>query len=77
MMIYLKSVQPIPGKGDSYTLYEAQEDFSVVRMLTHVPVTGEITLYAQPKLKKVFMPERLKKIKEKEFVKLWQKGEKK
>lgn len=76
MMIYLKSVQPIPGKGDAYTLYEAQEDFSVLRMLTYVPGTGEITLYAQPKLKKVFMPERLQKIQEQDFVKLWQKGEK-
>lgn len=76
-MIYLKSVQPIPGKGDSYTFFEANEDYSVVRMLTHIPVTGEISLYEKPVMKKVFMPERLKTVKEKEFTKLWQKGEKK
>lgn len=74
LMLYLQSVQPIPGRGNSFTLYEAQEDYSIVRVLTYIPTDGQVTLYPEPKMKKVFMPERLETISQTQFEKLWQQG---
>ena len=73
-MQYLKSEQPVPGKGMALTYYETDSDFIIQRMLTAIHETNELTLYPNPKIKKVFMPEMLQKVSEEEFTTLWEKG---
>ncbi|MDH5720681.1 MAG: hypothetical protein OEZ13_08705 [Spirochaetia bacterium] len=73
-MLYLKSAQPVPGKGTAYTYYETDAEHNIKRMMTAIPETNEITLYPEPKLKKVFMPEMLSDVPEEEFTDLWNKA---
>lgn len=74
-MKYLESSQIIPAKGMSYTLYEAGDDFSIIRMLTYIPDMDEIHIYPKPPVKKMYKPELCREITENEFISLWQKGE--
>jgi len=73
-MRYLKSAQPVPGKGTAFMLYEIEGENLIVRMLTHIPETGEITLYPNPRVKTVFQPERLDEATKEEFEYVWDLG---
>ncbi|MCX7634021.1 MAG: hypothetical protein N2Z22_11885 [Turneriella sp.] len=74
-MRYLKSAMPVPGKGIAYMLYEIEGENTIVRMLTHIPETGEIKLYPKPKVRTLFDPQRLEETTQAEFEAIWQKGE--
>lgn len=52
-------------------LYEVEGEDSIVRMLTYIPQSGEITRYPRPRIKKLFRPELLEITTQEEFEKLW------
>ena len=70
-MRYYKTFQPVPGKGDAYMYYECNDDMSVRRYLTHIPVTGEITKVPNPFVKSVQNPDALMDATAEEFLRLW------
>ena len=71
-MKYLKGAQFVPGKGEAWMYYECDDQTSVVRSLTHLPQTGELTRYPNPPIRKLFRPELLQDATEEEFKKLWE-----
>lgn len=71
---YLKSKQIVPGKGMSYTLYEVQGVDTILRMLTTLPDVGEISIFSNPPVKKLFAPDRCELATAEEFLKLWSEG---
>ena len=73
-MLYFKSAQPVPGKGEAWTLYECGDDQTVLRTLTHIPVTGEVTRVPDPIVKKLYRPEMLQPAEAEEFTALWGEG---
>ena len=73
-MRYLKSAMPVPGKGTAFMLYEIEGENTIVRMLTHIPETGEIKLYPKPKVKTLFEPGRLDEAAKEEFEYIWDMG---
>tara|TARA_Y100001937_G_scaffold122491_1_gene183481 strand:- start:190248 stop:190541 length:294 start_codon:yes stop_codon:yes gene_type:complete len=73
---YLKTEQIVPGKGMSYTMYEIQGEDEILRMLTAIPDTGEVSTYPKPPVKKLFAPERCAASSEEEFEEFWQQGAK-
>jgi len=73
-MEYYKIAQPVPGKGMAWTYYELEEE-KIKRILTHIPETGETTLYPKPKMKTLFQPERLTQTDAEEFLEIWKSGE--
>jgi hypothetical protein len=73
-MKYFKISQVVPGKGNAWTYYETDDALAVQRILTHIPEVNETKLFASPKIKSLFQPERLIKSDEKEFLELWSKG---
>ena len=70
-MIYLKTSQPVPGKGDAWMYYECNDDQTVRRYLTYIPATGEIDTVAKPFIKKLQRPEMLLPASQEEFLRLW------
>jgi hypothetical protein len=68
---YYKSAMFIPAKGQAYTYSEATDDDTVLRTLTHIPSTGEISRIPDPVVKKLFMKERLQACPAEEFTALW------
>lgn len=72
-MIYYKTSQPVPGKGDAWMYYECNDDQTVRRYLTHIPLTGEIDKVPRPFIKKLQRPEMLMPATEEEFFRLWPK----
>lgn len=75
-MKYLKSGQPVPGKGTAWTLYEIEEPDLIQRIVTHIPESGEVKLYPKPKIKNLFQPERLEECSKAEFDYIWETGDK-
>ena len=71
MVIYLKTSQPVPGKGDAWMYYECNDDQTVRRYLTYIPATGEIDTVAKPFIKKLQRPEMLMPAPQEEFARLW------
>ncbi|MCB1309020.1 MAG: hypothetical protein KDK30_12600 [Leptospiraceae bacterium] len=74
-MKYLKTAQPIPGQGMSFTLYEVEGADTIVRMLTTIPDTGKVSIYPKPPVKKLFAPERCDASNAEEFQTIWEQGE--
>lgn len=70
-MIYFKTSQIIPGKGDAWMFYECNDDRSIRRYLTFVPSTREITKVAKPFIKTLQNPERLMRADKEEFEQYW------
>ena len=70
-MIYFKTSQPIPGKGDAWMFYECTDEKSVVRYLTFVPMTGEVEHVDDPVVKKLYRPELLVDSTQEEFEQHW------
>ncbi|MBW7857790.1 MAG: hypothetical protein H3C43_05765 [Leptonema sp. (in: Bacteria)] len=71
---YLMSKQIVPSKGMSYTLYEIEGIDTILRMLTTLPDVGEISIFSNPPVKKLFAPDRCEITTADEFHKLWQEG---
>lgn len=71
-MQYFKSAQFVPGKGDAWTYYECDDNQTVLRTLTHIPGTGEITRVPDPIVKKLYRPELLQDAEGDEFTALWE-----
>ena len=69
---YYKTSQFVPGKGQAW-MYTEAEASKVLRTLTHIPNTGEISRIPDPVVKLLFMPERLSAATEAEFMELWNK----
>lgn len=74
-MKYLLSSQMIPNKGISHTMYEVEDNDTILRMLTHIPKTNELYLYQKPVVKKLYKPELCMEMEPDEFFKLWERGE--
>ncbi len=70
-MIYYKTAQFIPGKGDAWTYYECDDKETVLRQLTHIPATEEITRVPDPIVKKLYRKELLQDATSDEFMQLW------
>ena len=70
-MIYYKTSQPVPGKGEAWMYYECGTDESVRRYLTYIPTTGEIDRVPNPFIKKLQRPEMLMPATEEEFHRFW------
>ncbi len=72
-MYYFKTAQYVPGKGDAWTFYECDDNQTVLRQLTHVPETGELSKTPDPIVKKLMRPEMLQEAGAEEFLALWDK----
>jgi hypothetical protein len=72
-MLYLKTSQPIPGKGDAWTYYELNDDQRIARYVTYIPVTGESEKVEKPLIKKLYRPELCADSSQDEFESYWNK----
>jgi hypothetical protein len=70
-MQYFKTSQPVPGKGDALIFYECDENQTIQRYVTHIPMTGETERVSDPVVKKLYRPEFLMKSSEEEFIQHW------
>lgn len=74
-MKYFKISQFVPDKGYAWTYYECDEQGSIVRQLTYIPETNEITRVEDPIVKRLYKPEMLEPATEEEFISLWEKAD--
>jgi hypothetical protein len=74
-MIYYKTSQPIPGKGDAWMYYECTDEKKVVRYVTHIPATDETERVPDPVVKKLYRPELLLDASQEEFEEHWSKNQ--
>jgi len=70
-MIYFKASQPVPGKGDAWTYYECDDDETVLRQLTHIPLSSETTRVPDPIMKRLYRKDLLMPATAEEFAELW------
>lgn len=70
-MNYYKTAQFVPGKGDAWTYYECDDENTILRQLTHIPETNELTRVPDPVVTTLFRPEVLQEATEAEFKGLW------
>jgi hybrid cluster-associated redox disulfide protein len=70
-MIYYKTSQPVPGKGDAWMFYECNDDQTIRRYLTYIPATRETDRVAKPFIKKLQRPEMLMPSEREEFEQYW------
>lgn len=70
-MVYYKTSQPIPGKGNATIYYECDDAKTVLRYVTHIDGTGEIERVEDPVVKKLYRPETLLEASQKEFERYW------
>ena len=73
-MNYYKTAQFVPGKGDAWTYYECDDENTILRQLTHIPETNELTRVPDPVVTSLFRPEVLQEATEDEFTRLWGAG---
>ena len=70
-MVYFKTSQPIPGKGNAWTYYECTDEKRIVRYVTHIPAVGETQAITDPVVKKLYRPELLMESTLEEFQQYW------
>ncbi len=70
-MQYFKTSQFVPGKGNAWMYYECDDAQKVLRTLTHIPDTGEITRVPDPIVKRLIRPELLQAAEGDIFIELW------
>ena len=70
-MKYFKTAQFVPGKGEAWTHYECDDTPKVLRQLTHIPETGEISRVPNPIVTRLYRPELLQEGSAEEFLGLW------
>jgi hypothetical protein len=73
-MQYFRAAQFVPNKGDAWTYYECDDAETVLRQMTHIPETDELSLVPDPIVTKLFRKELLQAAKAEEFLALWEKG---
>ena len=71
LVIYFKTAQYVPGKGNAWTYYECDENSKILRQLTTIPETGDTDRVADPIVKKLYRPEKLQPADASEFLALW------
>lgn len=72
-MLYFKTAQFVPGKGEAWTYYECDDAQKVLRQLTYIPGTDEMTKVPDPIVKRLIRPEMLQTADGSEFLALWEK----
>ena len=70
-MIYFKTSQVVPGKGDAWMYYECDDDQTVRRYMTLIPDTGELDKVPNPFIKKLQRPDMLQPCEQEEFYRHW------
>ena len=70
-MVYYKTAQFVPSKGDAWTYYECDDSGKILRQLTNIPETGDTDRIADPIVKKLYRPEKLQPAEAREFISLW------
>ncbi len=70
-MIYYKTSQPVPGKGEAWMFYECDDDQRIRRYLTYIPATRETDKVPNPFIKKLQRPEMLMPAERDEFYQYW------
>jgi hypothetical protein len=70
-MVYFKTAQSVPGKGDAWTYYECDDAKKVLRQLTYISGSGELTRVPDPVVKRLIRPEMLQDATQEEFLRLW------
>ena len=70
-MIYYKTSQMVPGKGDAWMFYECNDDQSVRRYMTYIPATRELDKVPNPFIKKLQRPDMLQHCEAEEFFQYW------
>ena len=70
-MIYYKTSQPVPGKGDAWMFYECDDDETIRRYLTFIPATGDLDKVPKPYIKKLQRPDLLMHCSQEEFYQYW------
>lgn len=71
-MQYFKTAQFVPGKGEAWTFYECDDAQKVLRTLTYISGTDELTRVPDPIVKRLYRPEILQPASAEEFASLWQ-----
>ncbi len=71
-MLYYKTRQPVPGKGDAWVYYECNDEQRVMRFVTHIPGTNETERVPDPVVKKLYRPESLMESTADEFLARWE-----
>ena len=74
-MIYYKTSQVVPGKGDAWMFYECDDDQTVRRYMTYIPATRELDKVPNPFIKKLQRPDMLQHCEQEEFHQYWPPGE--
>ena len=70
-MKYFKTSQIVPGKGNAWMYYECDDAEKVLRTLTYIPETEEISRVPDPIVKRLIRPEILQPAEGAEFLSLW------
>jgi hybrid cluster-associated redox disulfide protein len=70
-MLYYKTSQYVPGKGDAWMFYECNDDQRVRRYFTYIPSTRELDKVPKPFIKKLQRPEMLQPATQEEFFQYW------
>ena len=70
-MKYFKTAQVVPGKGEAWMYYEVDDDGKVLRTLTYVDGSNEISRVPDPIVKRLIRPELLQDADASEFLSLW------
>lgn len=70
-MLYFKTSQPVPGKGDAWVYYECTDEKHVVRHVTYIDGTGETERVSDPVVKRLYRPEFLVESTAEEFLERW------
>lgn len=70
-MVYYKTSQPVPGKGDAWMFYECSDDQRIVRYVTYIAATGETERVEKPVVKRLYRPEMLQASSREEFEQYW------
>jgi len=70
-VIYFKTSQPVPGKGDAWMFYECSDEHKVLRYVTYISDTGETQCVTDPVVKKLYRPELLQESSAEEFERHW------
>ena len=70
-MLYYKTSQYVPGKGDAWMFYECNDDRTVRRYMTYIPSTRELDKVTKPFIRRLMKPESLMDSSQDEFHQYW------
>jgi hypothetical protein len=72
-MKYYLGTQFVPNKGEAHMFYEVDDNEVVLRTITYITGTGEITKISDPIVKKLIRKEVLSEVAEADFTEHWNK----